>query len=136
MRSHGQGGRTHDHDGGRDLPRFMGVTPPCFSNPDHHASQTQTTMLHDSKCRFDYPLAPVRLHHTGLVNLECPSRTPINTKLMTTFKGRRSTISVIASLTPYIIRPSLSEQRTGAPLKPTTNTTTKRPCSSGREPDG
>ncbi|CAL2276924.1 unnamed protein product [Prunus armeniaca] len=53
----------------------------------HHASQPQTTMLHDSKCRFDYPLAPVRLHHAGLVSIECPSRTPINTKLMTTFKG-------------------------------------------------
>ncbi|CAL2271592.1 unnamed protein product [Prunus armeniaca] len=31
-------------------------------------------MLQDPKCRFDYPLAPVRLHHAGLVSLECPSR--------------------------------------------------------------
>ncbi|CAL8117344.1 unnamed protein product [Prunus armeniaca] len=75
-------------------------------------------MLHDPKCRFDYPLASVRLHYAGLVSLDCPSRTsPINTKLRTTFKGRRRTISVIVSLTPYIIRPSLSEQRAGAPPK-------------------
>ncbi|CAL8162918.1 unnamed protein product [Prunus armeniaca] len=53
----------------------------------HHASQPQTTMLHNPKCRFDYPLAPVGLHHAGLISLECPSRTPINTKLRTTFKG-------------------------------------------------
>ncbi|CAL9001771.1 unnamed protein product [Prunus brigantina] len=47
-------------------------------------------MLHDSKCRFDYPLAPIRLHHADLFSLDCPSRTPpINTKLKTTFKGSK-----------------------------------------------
>ncbi|CAL2247483.1 unnamed protein product [Prunus armeniaca] len=91
MRSHGQGGRTHDQGCGRDLSGFMGVTPPCFTIPNHHASRSQTTMLHDPKCRFDYPLAPIRLHHAGLFSLDCPSRTPpINTKLMTTFKGSRT----------------------------------------------
>ncbi|CAL2264905.1 unnamed protein product [Prunus armeniaca] len=88
MCSHGQGGRAHDQGGGQDLPRFMGVTPPCFS--------TQTTMLHDPKCRCDYPLAPIRLHHADIFkpsgrsffSLDWPSRTPpINTKLKTTFKG-------------------------------------------------
>ncbi|CAL2238182.1 unnamed protein product [Prunus armeniaca] len=45
-------------------------------------------MLHDPKCRFDYPLALIRLHHAGLFSLDCLSRTPpINTKLRTTFKG-------------------------------------------------
>ncbi|KAH0973962.1 hypothetical protein GBA52_015861 [Prunus armeniaca] len=34
MRSQGQGGKTHDQGGGRDLPRFMGVTPPCFTIPN------------------------------------------------------------------------------------------------------
>ncbi|KAH0987571.1 hypothetical protein GBA52_014748 [Prunus armeniaca] len=118
----------------------------------HHASQPQTTMLHDPKCRFDYPLAPVRLHHAGLVSLECPSRTPINTKLRTTFNGFKhqnqkppkeqiifscaGAPSLLSPHSPHISydRRSLSnvlEHR----LKPTTNTTTKRPCSSGHEPD-
>ncbi|CAL9018807.1 unnamed protein product [Prunus brigantina] len=44
-------------------------------------------MLHDPKCRLDYPLASIRLHHADLFSLDCPSRTPpINTKLKTTFK--------------------------------------------------
>ncbi|CAL9025516.1 unnamed protein product [Prunus brigantina] len=76
-------------------------------------------MLHDPKCRFDYPLASIRLHHADLFShqadlfsLDWHSGTyPINTKLKTT------TILVIASFTPYIIRPSLSEQRAGAPPK-------------------
>ncbi|CAL8999485.1 unnamed protein product [Prunus brigantina] len=34
MCSHGQGCRTHDQDGGRDLLGFMGVTPPCFTIPN------------------------------------------------------------------------------------------------------
>ncbi|CAL2230116.1 unnamed protein product [Prunus armeniaca] len=34
MSSHGQGGRTHDQGGGRELPGFMGVTPPCFTIPN------------------------------------------------------------------------------------------------------
>ncbi|CAL2255801.1 unnamed protein product [Prunus armeniaca] len=47
-----------------------------------------TTMLHDPKCRLDYLLAPIRLHHADLFSLDCPSRTPpINTKLKTTLKG-------------------------------------------------
>ncbi|CAL2256859.1 unnamed protein product [Prunus armeniaca] len=45
----------------------------------HHASRSQTTMVHDSKRRFGYPLAAIRLHHAGLFSLDCPSRTPINT---------------------------------------------------------
>ncbi|CAL8988560.1 unnamed protein product, partial [Prunus brigantina] len=110
-------------------------------------------MLHDPKCRFDYPLAPIRLHHADLFSLDCPSRTPpINTKLKTTFKGSkhqtkslpRSIIfscagapSLLSSHSPHISydRRSLSN----APehyLKPATNTTTKRPCSSGHEPNG
>ncbi|CAL9025569.1 unnamed protein product, partial [Prunus brigantina] len=48
----------------------------------------QTTMLHDPKCRFDYLFAPIRLYHTDLFSLDCPSRTPpINTKFKPTFKG-------------------------------------------------
>ncbi|CAL9013413.1 unnamed protein product [Prunus brigantina] len=47
-------------------------------------------MLHDPKCRFDYPLTPIRLHHADLFSLDRPSRTsPINTKLKTTFKRSR-----------------------------------------------
>ncbi|CAL9005074.1 unnamed protein product, partial [Prunus brigantina] len=34
MRSHGQRCRTLNQGGGRDLPRFMGVTPPCFTIPN------------------------------------------------------------------------------------------------------
>ncbi|CAL8992799.1 unnamed protein product [Prunus brigantina] len=40
--------RTLDQGGGRDLPRFMGVTPPCFtiSNADltTHLPQSDSTM--------------------------------------------------------------------------------------------
>ncbi|CAL9009068.1 unnamed protein product [Prunus brigantina] len=39
MHSHGQRRRNLDQSGGRDLPRFMGVTPPCFTIPN--ADQTQ-----------------------------------------------------------------------------------------------
>ncbi|CAL2278227.1 unnamed protein product [Prunus armeniaca] len=134
MRSHGQERRAHDQGGGQDLPRFMGVTPPCFTIPNADL----TTHLP----RSDYPLAPIRLHHAdsfkpsgrSCFSLDWPSRTPpINTKLKTMFKTfkhqtkslpqsklyflSRSTTSVIASLTPYIIRSSLSEQRAGAPPK-------------------
>ncbi|CAL2256653.1 unnamed protein product [Prunus armeniaca] len=57
-------------------------------------SHGQGGRIHDQGGgRFDYPLAPVRLHHAGLVSLDCPSRTPpINTKLMTTFKGSSGTL--------------------------------------------
>ncbi|CAL8990260.1 unnamed protein product [Prunus brigantina] len=34
MHSHGQRRRGIDQSNGRDLPRFMGVTPPCFTIPD------------------------------------------------------------------------------------------------------
>ncbi|CAL8988554.1 unnamed protein product [Prunus brigantina] len=46
MGSHGQGGRTHDQGGGRDLPGFMGVTPPCFTIP--HANLTTHLPRSDS----------------------------------------------------------------------------------------
>ncbi|CAL9020656.1 unnamed protein product [Prunus brigantina] len=35
-----------------------------------------TTMLHDPKCRFDYPLAPIRLHHADLFSLDYRAGTP------------------------------------------------------------
>ncbi|CAL9000508.1 unnamed protein product [Prunus brigantina] len=79
-----------------------------------------TTMLHDPKCRFDYPLAPIRLHHADLFSLDCAGAP-----------------SLLSSHSPYISydRRSLSNASEHH-LKPTTNTTTKRACSSGREPDG
>ncbi|CAL8992775.1 unnamed protein product, partial [Prunus brigantina] len=40
--------RTLDQGGGRDLPRFMGVTPPCFTIPNVvltiHLPQLDSTM--------------------------------------------------------------------------------------------
>ncbi|CAL9004108.1 unnamed protein product, partial [Prunus brigantina] len=40
--------RTLDQGGGRDLPRFMGVTPPCFKIPNAdlttHLPQSDSTM--------------------------------------------------------------------------------------------
>ncbi|CAL9018947.1 unnamed protein product [Prunus brigantina] len=128
-------------------------------------------MLHDPKCRFDYPLAPIRLHHADLFSLDCPSRTPpINTKLKTTFKGSKHQTKslprsklyfpIVRKIHSSIYHTTLDFQGAGAPsllsshsphisydrrslsnvpehrLKPATNTTTKQPCSSGREPDG
>ncbi|CAL9020661.1 unnamed protein product [Prunus brigantina] len=74
-------------------------------------------MLHDPKCRFDYPLAPIKLHHADLFSLDSPS--------------------LLSSHSPHISydRRSLSNVLKHR-LKPATKTTTKRPCSSGRELDG
>ncbi|CAL9021275.1 unnamed protein product [Prunus brigantina] len=40
--------RTHDQGGGRDLPRFMGVTQPCFTIPNAdlttHLPRSDSTM--------------------------------------------------------------------------------------------
>ncbi|CAL8992814.1 unnamed protein product [Prunus brigantina] len=48
MCSHGQGRRTHDQGGDRDLPRFTGVTPPCFTIPNvdltTHFPRSDSTM--------------------------------------------------------------------------------------------
>ncbi|CAL8992958.1 unnamed protein product [Prunus brigantina] len=113
-------------------------------------------MLHDPKCRFDCPLAPVRLHHADIFfkpsgSLDwLSSDPPINTKLKTTFKGSntktkslpRSNLfflapSLLSPHSPHISydRRSLSNAPEHRP-KSTTYTTTKRPCSSGREPNG
>ncbi|CAL9024991.1 unnamed protein product, partial [Prunus brigantina] len=79
MRSHSQGRRTHDQGGGRDLPRFMGVTAPCFTIPNADL----TTHLP----RLDSTMQIFFSHQADLFSLDWPSRTPpINTKLKTTFK--------------------------------------------------
>ncbi|CAL8992365.1 unnamed protein product [Prunus brigantina] len=101
-------------------------------------------------------LAPIRLHHEDILSffsLEWLSRTlPINTRLKTTFKGfntktkslPRSNLvfcagapSLLSPHSPHISydRRSTSNAPEHRP-KSTTYTTIKRPCSSGREPDG
>ncbi|CAL9005227.1 unnamed protein product, partial [Prunus brigantina] len=71
--------RTLYQGGGRDLPRFMGVTPPCFTIPNAdlttHLPRSNSTMQIFSSYQAD------------LFSLDWPSRTPpINTNLKATFK--------------------------------------------------
>ncbi|KAL6289785.1 hypothetical protein ACE6H2_007295 [Prunus campanulata] len=121
MRPHGQKRRTHDQGGDQDLLGFMGS--------HHHASRSRMSIGLPT-CSDQAP--PCRFS----ASITHPRALPINAKLKLHSKGRRST-SLLLSHSPYISydRRSMSNEPEHRP-KPTINTTIKRPCSSGREPDG
>ncbi|KAH0987777.1 hypothetical protein GBA52_014954 [Prunus armeniaca] len=110
MRSH------RDQGSGRDLPGFMGVLPPCFTIPNADL----TTQLPRSGSTTHI----VRKIHSSIYHTTRD------------FQGAGAP-SLLSSHSPHISynrrSPSNALEHR---LRPATNTTTKRPCSSGREPDG